>query len=289
MNSMSLCAKLLSFLTSGGTVAQSTYRGRRWAEEGAQAPWTSWRILPGPTTPEDVGPSLQSGSTSGITALPDVSTEMRMMDGIAAAPHLYHRREGTRGTVTAPPDHPKATHTTMPTSAVCWKAKRGGEEVLVGRTKTVTLPLRAAPEERAAIVTTAGLLATVQKRRTLCHHTLSGRPSATAGLSRLRTGTALQNLPGQSDTGPLNQPRGLSVTPGPTRGRPTHCRGAERRERETETWWVICSRNMDFLPLQLFRKEHLNPVSSYRMSLAVFCVVLIVDKYHEKCHLCSLM
>lgn len=280
--SCKLCHCVLScvlFLPVGGTPAQSTCRERHWAEEGAPAPWTSWRTSPGLLVPAVAGLSLQTGSMSGITALPGVATEMRMMDGADAAPHHYHRREETHGTAIAPVDCLKARDMTTPTSAVFWRARRGGgegTEALVDRTRTVTLPLKAAPEGRGAIVTTAGRLATVQRRRTLCLRTPSGRRSGTAGLTRPLSGTALQNLPDQSDTGPLNQPWSLSLTPVPTRGCPTRCRGAETREKGAETWWVTCSRNMDF------SKEHLNPVNSYTIDLSIFYICLIFSKSHEK-------
>lgn len=212
----------------------------------------SWRSLLCLTGPAVVGLILQSERTGGITALRGGSAEMKMMAGLAAAPHLYHKREGTHGTVTAPLDWPKVKNTTTPYSTVCWRASWGvGEETeaLGGWMRTVTLPPKAAPEDRLLIVTIAGHLATVQRRMTLCHRTLSWRQSSTAGVSRLQTDIALQNLPDRRDTGPLNQPWGLSHTPAHIRQSPTHYRGAERTETEAKTWWVICSRNKDFLPL----------------------------------------
>lgn len=238
------------FCPSVGGAAQSTCRGRRWAGEGALAPWTNWRILPALTTLEVAGLSLRTAATSRTTALPGAITETRMIGGAAAAPRLYRRREGTRGTAIAPLGHPTAKDMTTPSSAACWRARRGpagGREGLPDRTRTVTRPLKAAPEERAAIVTTAGRLATAPKRRTRCLRTLSGRRSDTVGLSPRQTDTAPQTLPDQSGTGPPMQPWDLSLTPGTSRGCPTHCRGAERRETGTGTWWVTCSRDVDFL------------------------------------------
>lgn len=145
-------------------------------------------------TPAAVGLSLQTEPMTGITARPGVSIEMKMMAGAAAAPHLYHKREGTHGTVIVPLVRPKAEATMMPSSTVYCRIRReGGEgtEVLGGWMRTVTLPPKAAPEARAAIVTTAGRQATVQRKKTLCLRTLSGKRSGTAGLSQTQTGTAL--------------------------------------------------------------------------------------------------
>lgn len=183
--------------------------------------------------------SLRNGSTTGITAPPGVSTEMKMTTGGAAARRLYHRREGTRGTAIVPVGLPKEEAMTTPSSTVCWRARPGGREGtegLGGWTRTVTPPPKAAPEERAAIVTTAGRQATVQKRRTLYLRTLSWRRSGTAGPTWPRTDTARQNLRDLRDTGRLNPPRGPSVTPAPTRGRPIRYRAAERTGTGTETW-----------------------------------------------------
>lgn len=77
--------------------------------------------------------------------------------------------------------------------------------MVLALTRTVTLHPKAAPEGKAAIATTAARRATVQRRRTACLRTLSGRPSGTAEPSRLQSGTALQNLLAQSDIGPQNQ------------------------------------------------------------------------------------
>lgn len=176
----------------GGTPVQSTWTGRHWAEEGALAPWMNWRILPTLSAPGDAGLSPWPGAMSGITALLGAASEMRLIDGAAAAPHLYHRREGTRGTAIVPGSHPTAENTTTPSSTLRWSTRPGpGEvsEVLPGWTRTATLPQKAAPEERAA--TTAGHLATVQKRRTPCLHTLSGKQSGTAGLMPKQSDIAL--------------------------------------------------------------------------------------------------
>lgn len=176
----------------GGTPVQSTWTGRHWAEEGALAPWMNWKILPAPSAPEDAGLSLWPGAMSGITALLGAALEMRMMDGAATAPHLYHTREGTRGTAIVTGSHPRAENTTTPSSTAHWNTRPGpGEvsEVLPGWTRTATLPQKAAPEERA--VTTAGHLATVQKRRTPCLHTLSGKQSGTTGLMPKQSAIAL--------------------------------------------------------------------------------------------------
>lgn len=176
----------------GGTPVQSTWTGRHWAEEGALAPWMNWKILPAPIAPEDAGLSLWPGAMNGITALLAVALEMGLMDGAVAAPHLYHRREGTRGTAIVTGSHPRAENTTTLSSTVHWSTRPGpGEvsEVLPGWTRTATLLQKAAPEERA--VTTAGRLATVQKRRTPCLHTLSGKQSGTAGLMPKQSDIAL--------------------------------------------------------------------------------------------------
>lgn len=138
-----------------------------------------------------------------MTARLDAASETRLMAGAAAAPHLYRRREGTRGTATVTGSHPRAESTTTPSSTAHWSTRPGpGEasEGLPGWTRTATLPQKAAPEGRAA--TTAGHLATVQKRRTPCLHTPSGKQSAAAGPMPKRSDIALQTLPGQSDTGP---------------------------------------------------------------------------------------
>lgn len=114
------------------------------------------------------------------------------MNGAAAAPHLYHRREGTRGTAIVTCSHPTAENMMAPFSIVHWSARPGpGEvsEVVPGWTRTVTLPQRAAPEERA--VTIAGHLATVQKRRIPYHHILSGKQSDTVELKPKQSDTAL--------------------------------------------------------------------------------------------------
>lgn len=234
----------------GGTPVQSTWTGRHWAGEGALAPWMNWKISPAPSTPVDAGLSLWAGAMSVITALLGAALEMRLMDGAAAAPHLYHRREGTRGTAIVTGSHPRAENMMIPSSTVHWSTRPGpGEvsEVLPGWMRTATLPQKAAPEERAA--TTAGHLATVQKRRTPCLHTLSGKQSGTAGLMATQSDIALQTLPGQSDTGPQSYKWGLSHTRALLRGHHTHCRGAERRETEIETWWVTYNRGTDFVVL----------------------------------------
>ena len=140
---------------------------------------------------------------SGITALPSAALEMRFIGGAVAAPHLYHRREGTPGTAIVTGSHPRAENTMTASSTVHWSTRPGPgqvSEVLPGLTRTATLPQKAAPEERA--VTTAGHLATVQKRRTPCLHTLNGKQGATAGLMPKQSDIALWTLPGQSDTGP---------------------------------------------------------------------------------------
>lgn len=263
-------------LPAGGTPAQSTCRGRRWTEEGAPAPWTSWRISPWLTAPEVVALRHQAGPTSGTTALRGASTETRMTAGSAAAPPLYLRRGGTRGTVIVPVDPHRAKGTMTPSSAACWTARPGGgegTEGLVDRTRTVTLPRKAAPEGRPAIVTTAGRPATVQRRRTLCRRTVSGRRSGTAGRTRPWTGTALRSLTDQSYTRPRSPPWGLSVTPAPTRGRPTRCnRGAERRGTGTETWWVTCSRKKDFLPPRQERASNAWLTTNPMKSPQTFCL-----------------
>lgn len=169
----------------------------------------SWRNSLGLIAHMDVGVRHQTGLMSGITALPGAPIEMNMMAGGAAARHQYCKREGTRGTVIARLDCPKAEPMMTPCSTACLRVKRGageGTEVLGGWTRTVTLLLKAAPEERAAIVITAGHLATAQKMRTLCLRTLSSRLRDTAGLTKLQSGTAQQNLPDQRGTGPQRQP-----------------------------------------------------------------------------------
>lgn len=177
-------------LAVGGTPAQSTWTGRPSAKEGALVPWMNWKTSPAPTTPGDAGLSLWPGTTSETTALPGALSEMRLMVGAAVAPHLYHRREGARGTVIVTGSRLRAENTMTASWTVRWNTRPGsGEEneVLPGWTRTATLPQKAAPEERA--VTTAGHLATVQKRRTPCHHTLSGKQSGT-GLRPKRSDTA---------------------------------------------------------------------------------------------------
>lgn len=180
------------FIVVDGTPGQSTCRGRRWAEEGILAPWMSWRISPDPLAPVAVGLSLQTGTMNGITPLLGTPSDTRMTDGDAAAPHLYHRRGGTRGTVIALVDCHRAKDMIMPFLTLCWRGRRGlGERtgVLPDWMRTVTLPQKAAPEE--SVVTIAGHLATVRKRTTLCLRTLSGRQSDTTGLTLLQTDTAL--------------------------------------------------------------------------------------------------
>lgn len=150
----------------------------------------NWKILPAPLVPEDAG--LCPGAMSGITALLGAPSEMRSMGGAAAAPHLYHRREGTRGTATVTGSHPTVENMTAPSSTVHWSTRPGPggvSEVLPDWTRIVTLPQKAAPEERA--VTTAGHLATVQKRRTPYHRTLSGKQSGTTELKPIQSDTAL--------------------------------------------------------------------------------------------------
>lgn len=199
----------------------------------------SWRSLLGLMTTAAVGLSFQTELTNGIIAHPGVPIEMKMMVGAAEAPHPYHKREGTRGTVIVPLAHPQAEAMMMPSSTLYCRVRRGGgeeTEVLGGRMRTVTLPPKAALEARAVIVTTAGRLATDQKKRTLCLRTRSWKRSGTAGLTRTQTGTALWNLLEQRDTEPLNQPQGLSLTPALTRGGAKRYRGAERREIGAETW-----------------------------------------------------
>lgn len=146
--------------------------------------------MPALIVPEGAG--LCPGAMSGITALLGAPSEMRWMGGAAAAPHRYHRREGTRGTATVTGSLPTVENMTAPSSTVLWSTRPGpGEvsEVLPDWTRIVTLPQKAAPEERA--VTTAGHLATVQKRRTPYHRTLSGKRSGTTELKPIQSDTAL--------------------------------------------------------------------------------------------------
>lgn len=109
--------------------------------------------------------------------------------------------------------------------------------MLGGWTKIVTLHPKAAPEERIVTATTVGHPATVQKRMTLCLLTARGKQSGTAELRVLQTNTALQNPPDLTDTGPLNPPQGLSLTPVPlTMECPTHCRAVEMSETGAGIW-----------------------------------------------------
>lgn len=229
-------------LAAGGTAALSTSRGRPWVDGAAPAPWTSWRTLPAPTALAGAGLSSQTGATSGITARRGVSTGKRTTGGLAAAPRLYPRREGTRGTATGPPGRPVTRDTTTPSSPVRWRARPGpgeGSGGPAGRTRTATRPPRAAPGAKAATATTAGRLATVQRRRTPCRRTPSGRRSGTGGPTSPPSGTAPWSRPGRSGTTPASPPPGLSATHAPTTtGRPTPCRGGAggRTGTGTETW-----------------------------------------------------
>lgn len=222
----------------GGTLVQNTCRERHWAGEGGPAPWMSWRSLPGLMAPAADGLSPQTEVMTGIIAHPGVSIEMKMMAGGAVAHHLYHKREGTHGTVIVPLAPLQAEAMMIRSSIVYCRIRRGSEEgteVLGGWMRTVTLPPKAALEARAVIITTVGRLATDQKKRTLYPHTLSWKRSGIAGLTRTQTATALWNLLEQRDIEPLNQPQSLSLTPALTRG-PIRYKGAERRETGPETW-----------------------------------------------------
>lgn len=79
----------------------------------------SWRNLLGRTPTAVIELSPQTGHMSGIIAHLGVPTEMRRMGGDAAAPHPYHVRDWTHGTVIALVDCPITEATTMLTSTVC--------------------------------------------------------------------------------------------------------------------------------------------------------------------------